>query len=232
MGVLAHPTHHRVRKPITPLKRPNIVSLDEDLDIFEANHGNASKILDKHHTLTLKDSLFTHNQEKGSPQVLPEDKPMYLHFVCLWITQRISSRDECFLYFKHESLTSSQRFFVTDSTLCNYYKQSSCLKILVKATIKRTLQLCYRCCEQVLVYRFDLINLWNAPSAKITIQDESGNFKQVTIAEILNQMNFEVYKISMALFSKKQFEYGLGVPPITLKAQKNIFLNYEVIMDA
>ncbi|MBD1219748.1 inovirus-type Gp2 protein [Acinetobacter seifertii] len=43
-------------------------------------------------------------------------------------------------------------------------------------------------------YRFDLINLWNAPSAKITIQDESGNFKQVTIAEILNQMNFEVYK--------------------------------------
>ncbi|PKF32175.1 YagK/YfjJ domain-containing protein [Acinetobacter proteolyticus] len=195
MGVLAHPTHHRVRKPITSLKRPNIVSLDEDLDIFEANHGNASNILDKHHTLTLKDSLFTHNQEKGSPQVLPEDKHMYLHFLCLWITQRISSRDECFLYSKHESLALSQRFFITDSTLCNYYKQIFMSEDISEGDYKSEHYNCViDAVSKFWPYRFDLINLWNAPSAKITIQDESGNSKQVTVAEILNQINFKVYK--------------------------------------
>lgn len=123
MGILAHPTHSRVRKPITtPWKRPNIVSLDDDLDIFEAIHGNTSNVLDKHHTLTLADSLFTHDQEKRSPLVLPEDKIAFPHFFCYWITQRVSSHDECFLYTKHESFLSSQRFFVMDSTLRGYYK--------------------------------------------------------------------------------------------------------------
>ena len=73
MTTLIQPINRLIVKPITTWKRPNIVSLDEDLDIFEANYGNASNVLDQHHTLRLQDSLFTHNQEKGSPQILPED---------------------------------------------------------------------------------------------------------------------------------------------------------------
>lgn len=195
MGVLAHPTHPRVRKPITPWKRPNIVSLDDDLDIFEANHGNASNVLDKHHTLTLADSLFTHDQEKRSPLVLPEDKHMLLHFFCYWITQRVSSHDECFLYTKHESSLSSQRFIVTDSILLSHYKQIFMSEDISEGDYKSEH---YNCVMEAVnkfwPYQFDLINLWNAPSAKIALQDENGCFKQVTVADILNQINFDVYK--------------------------------------
>lgn len=195
MTALTQPFNPRVSKPVTKGLRPNIVSLDEDLDIFEAHHGNTLNISDKHHTLKLQDSLFTHNQEKGRPQPLSEDPYILRHFICYWITDRVEKHDECFLYYEKKSVTSSQRMFVKDQVLASYYKQLFMFEDFSEGDYKSEYYECVMgAVSKFWPYRVELLNLWNVPNAKITIQDQNGCFNQVTVANALNQINFRVYR--------------------------------------
>lgn len=204
MNVLRRPFSPLAKKPTKLETRPNTVSLDEDLDIFEANHGDSANVLDKQHTLKLQDSLFGHSHGKGNLQCLPENPFIYKHILCCWITERTDSNDVCILYYEQSSSTSRRNLLIEDPVLLSYYKQLFMLEDISEGEFKSEhFTSVMRVVTKFWSYRDELLTFWNCPNATIKILQEDLSFKDVTVFSILNQIQLGVYdEIHGAIFKE------------------------------
>lgn len=182
-----------IPKVITDITTTRVTSLEEDIGLFESNHHYLANIQDEDHTLSLKNSVVIHNQDKRAPQLQSEDMYLHTHFLCISIIRRINHFQSTCIYSKN----NNGIWVINDAILLDYYLQLIGIKNLNSGDYTSEHYNCVvNAIQKFSPYFYELELLFKAPHALINKKGTASNKiedDKISIAEIFNELHFNIY---------------------------------------